>query len=159
SYALTPIVGSLARLHVPRAIGAAVAVTLLVGSAGLGVYTLSDEVLAIVRDVPQAARGIRERVVHRKEAPGLLTHVQQAGREIEGTADGRTAVPDDPRANAGMRDTVQRVQIVQPAFKASDYIWMGGVGLFGFVGQGVVILFLVYFLLLSGDLFKRKLVK
>jgi predicted PurR-regulated permease PerM len=51
------------------------------------------------------------------------------------------------------------VQVVEPAFRASDYLWMGGVGLFGFLGQFVVILFLAYFLLVTGDLYKRKIVK
>jgi predicted PurR-regulated permease PerM len=159
SYALTPIVGSLARLHVPRAIGAALALALLVGGVGVGIYTLSDEAMAIVADVPQTARRLRERVLtHRTQAPGMLTQVQQAAQAIEKTADVATSVTEDPRSG-GSRDAVQRVQIVQPAFKASDYIWMGGVGLFGFLGQAVVILFLVYFLLLTGDLYKRKLVK
>ena len=36
---------------------------------------------------------------------------------------------------------------------------MGGVGLFGFLGQFGIILFLVYFLLVTGDLYKRKMVK
>ena len=38
-------------------------------------------------------------------------------------------------------------------------MWIGGVGLFGFLGQFAVIVFLVFFLLLTGDLYKRKLVK
>jgi predicted PurR-regulated permease PerM len=36
---------------------------------------------------------------------------------------------------------------------------MGGVGFIGFVGQFAVILFLVYFFLVTGDLYKRKLVR
>jgi predicted PurR-regulated permease PerM len=160
SYALTPIVSALARIHVPRALGAAIALALLVGSVGIGIYTLSDNAMAIVADVPQAARRLRERVVtHRTQPSGMFTQVQQAAKEIEKTADMATTMPDDTRSTLGSRDAVQRVQIVQPAFKASDYIWMGGVGLFGFLGQAVVILFLVYFLLLTGDLFKRKLVR
>ncbi len=51
------------------------------------------------------------------------------------------------------------MQVVQPAFRASDYIWIGGAGLVGFLGQFTVILFLAYFLLVTGDLYKRKLVK
>ena len=81
--------------------------------------------------------------------------MQEAAKEIEKTADAATA--DDP-ARAG-REQIQRVQVVQPAFRASDYLWIGGVGLFGFLGQFAVILFLVYFLLITGDLYKRKLVK
>ena len=40
----------------------------------------------------------------------------------------------------------------------SDYVGMGG-GILPLGGQFVVILFLVYFMLVTGDLFKRKLVK
>ena len=157
SYALTPLVASLARLHVPRTVGAAVAVMMLVGGIGVGAYMLSDEAMSIVADVPVAARRLRQRVVaHRTEPSGMLTQMQEAAKEIEKTADVATKSEDDPRPQ---RSQVQRVEVVQPTFRASDYLWMGGVGLFGFVGQFVVILFLVYFLLVTGDLYKRKLVK
>ena len=159
SYAMAPIVTSLARVRVPRAIGAAVAVSLLVGSLGVGVYTLSDEAVAIVVSVPDAARRIRERFATRRQTNAtLMTQVQQAAKEIEKTADAATTTPDDDRTRTG-RDAVQRVQIVEPMFRASDSIWMGGVGLFGFLGQFSVILLLVYFLLVTGDVYKRKLVK
>jgi predicted PurR-regulated permease PerM len=158
---LMPLVGSLARLRIPRAVGAAIALLLVIGGVGLGVYTLSDDAMAIVADVPQAARRLRERVItHRNQPAGMLTQVQQAAKEIEKTADIATTVTDGPQSTApASRDSIQRVQIVQPTFKASDYLWMGGVGLFGFLGQAVVILFLSYFLLVTGDLYKRKLVK
>jgi predicted PurR-regulated permease PerM len=51
------------------------------------------------------------------------------------------------------------VEVVQPPFRATDYIWAGGMGLLNFAGQFAMILFLVYFLLVTGDLYKRKLVK
>ena len=161
SYSLTPIVSSLARLHVPRAIGAAVSVVLLVGAIGVGVYTLSDEAASIVAKIPDAAQRIRERVTahNRQNDVTLIKQVQQAAKEIEKTADFATTPADDPRPARVGRDPVQRVQMVEPAFRASDYIWIGGVGLFGFLGQFAVILFLVYFLLVTGDLYKRKLVK
>jgi predicted PurR-regulated permease PerM len=53
---------------------------------------------------------------------------------------------------------VQRVQIVEPAFRA-DYLWWGSMGLVGFAGELTMIMFLVYFLLSTGDLYKRKFVK
>ena len=157
SYALSPMVGSLEKRRVPRAIGAAVAVLLLAGGTGIGVYTLTDEAMAIVANVPEAARRLRERVTtHKQSTSGaLLSQVQEAAKEIEKTADAATKTPDERPT----RGAVQRVEVVQPAFRASDYIWMGGVGLIGFLGQAVVILFLVYFLLVTGDLYKRKLVK
>ena len=68
SYALSPMVTAMAKRHIPRAIGAAVAVLVLVGSIGAGVYTLSDEARSIVANVPEAARRLRERVsAHRTE--------------------------------------------------------------------------------------------
>jgi predicted PurR-regulated permease PerM len=51
------------------------------------------------------------------------------------------------------------VQIVEPPFRAGDYLWWGGVGLAGFLSQLAVVLFLSYFFLASGDLYKRKMVK
>src|SRR5262245_42540919 len=62
SYSLEPIVSTLFRVLVPRAIGAGVAVTLLIGAIGVGLYTLSDEAMAVVNNVPEAAQRIRDRV-------------------------------------------------------------------------------------------------
>ena len=157
SYALSPLVGSLARLRVPRAVGAAVAVVLLLAGLGVGVYTLSDEAMAIVADVPEAARRLRQRVVqHQRQPSGMLSQMQEAAKEIQKTADVATKTTDDSK---GRDRQVQRVEVVEPSFRASDYLWMGGVGLFGFLGQFTVILFLAYFLLVTGDLYKRKVVK
>jgi predicted PurR-regulated permease PerM len=158
SYALTPLVTGLARARVPRAVGAAVAVSLLVGSLGLGVYTLTDEAVSIVASIPEAARRIREQLTSTKrDNSTLITQVQQAAKELEKTAEAATAT-DEPHGRPAPV-AVQRVQVVQPAFNASDYLWIGGVGIIGFLGQFAVILFLVYFLLVTGDLYKRKLVK
>ena len=54
---------------------------------------------------------------------------------------------------------MQRVQIEQPAVKVSDYLWWSSASIMAFAGQAVSVLFLVYFMLMSGDLFKRKLVQ
>ena len=61
SYALWPIVTTLARLKIPRAIGAGVAVAVFVGTIGFSFYTFSDEAMGIIRDIPPAARTLRER--------------------------------------------------------------------------------------------------
>jgi predicted PurR-regulated permease PerM len=54
---------------------------------------------------------------------------------------------------------VQKVQVVEPAFDAKSYLYWGGMNLLGFAGQFAVVLFLVYFFLVTGDLYKRKFVK
>jgi predicted PurR-regulated permease PerM len=163
SYALAPFVNSLQRLRVPRAIGAAVAVILLVGGLGLSVYTLTDQAMAIVSDVPAAAQRIRERVrAHRAARGGALEKVQQAATEIDRAAQeaaNPTAAERDAAARQRQMTGVQKVEVVQPPFRANDYLWAGGVGLLGFAGQFVLVLFLVYFFLVTSDLYKRKVVK
>ena len=52
-----------------------------------------------------------------------------------------------------------RVQVEEPALRTSSYLWAGSLGALAWPPQTVMVLFLTYFLLLSDDLFKRKLVK
>src|SRR4029079_8509126 len=163
SYRLAPVVVCLQRRRVTRALGSAVAVILVVSGLGLGIYTLSDQAMAIVSDVPQAAQRIRERVrAHRGGKGGALEKVQQAATEIDRAAQeaARPTTAEKAMAAQAKADTdVQKVEIVEPPFRASDYLWSGGVGLLGFAGQFVLVLFLVYFFLVTGDLYKRKIVK
>jgi predicted PurR-regulated permease PerM len=49
--------------------------------------------------------------------------------------------------------------VVQPAVNVGSYLYWGGMGIVGALGQAVVLLFLVYFFLSSGNSYKRKLVK
>jgi len=153
SYALWPIVTALAVIKVPRAIGAAVAVVVFVAAIGFTFYTFSDEAMNIVRDVPPAARSLRERIEARRTRASetALEQVQEAATEIDKAA----AKASEP---AVQTRGVQKVEMVLPAFRISDYVGMGG-GIIPLGGQFVVILFLVYFMLVTGDLFKRKLVK
>ncbi len=155
SYVLGPAVASMARHGIPRALGAFLVIAALCGGAGYGAYSLSDEAVDIIDDLPRAAERLRERV-RRSRSPQeegtLLEKVQEAATQIDETAAKATEPVPTPR-------NVQRVQIVQPPFRASDYLWLGGQGLLSFLAQAGVVLFLVYFLLVTDDLFKRKMVK
>jgi predicted PurR-regulated permease PerM len=51
------------------------------------------------------------------------------------------------------------VQIVEPALNLRDYLLWGPMSAAAIAGQIALLVFLVYFLLASGDLFKRKLVR
>jgi predicted PurR-regulated permease PerM len=153
AYALEPLVTSLARMKVPRSLGAAIVLILLVGVMGGSAYSLTDEVMQIVAQVPQAAQRIQQRVrLHKKDGTGALEQVQKAANSLEQTAQ-VASQPDRPVPG------IAKVQIVEPAFKASDYLYWGGMGLIGALGQFAMILFLVYFFLVTGDLYKRKIVK
>jgi predicted PurR-regulated permease PerM len=54
---------------------------------------------------------------------------------------------------------VQRVEIVQPAFNVREYLSWGSSSALTFIGQVALVMFFAFFLLASGDMFKRKLVR
>jgi predicted PurR-regulated permease PerM len=151
SYALDPIVSLLVRWRVPRPLAAAaLLLTLTIGSAWL-VYGVRTEAIAVLDDLPRAARHIREQIERdRPRSATALQQVQKAASELERAA--TTAQPQTPPG-------VQRVQIESPPFQLSDYLMSGSLGVATAIGQLTLILFLVYFLLASGDLYRRKLVK
>ena len=157
SYSLSPPVRSLQKVGVPPALGAAIVLGLLVTLLGLGVYRLADQVVQIVDQVPTAARHLRAQVAeHRSQRGGVVEKMQRAATEVDKTA--AIATPD---TSSAARDAggVQQVQVVTAPFSLRGYIWSGSVTLLGFIGQFVMVLFLVYFFLVTGDLYKRKLVK
>lgn len=144
SYALDPLVSRLARL-----VGRALAAGLVVASvtAGLGglVYGLQDDALAIVDELPEAAAKLRS-VLRRGRSESALGKVQEAVSEIEKTASAATG-PGSPPPSAA------------PRLDLRGYVMWGSLGLVGMLAQIVMFVFLVFFLLLTGDLYKRKLVR
>jgi len=62
SYALSPAVERMQRCHIPRALGAAVLLTAVVGGLGSMLYSLSDDATALVDSLPDAAQKLREAV-------------------------------------------------------------------------------------------------
>ena len=155
SYVLAPLVESLARRGISRWIGAALVITFLVGGLGVATYKLAPQILSIVDDMPNAARRLIERSKFsraRTQDEGAIEKMQRAATEIDKAA---AAASQPAPAQSG----VTRVQIVEPAFRATDYLWAGGKNVLAFMGQFAMVLFLVFFLLVTGDLFKRKLVK
>jgi predicted PurR-regulated permease PerM len=152
-YALDPIVDRLQGLRIPRVIGAAAVLLLLSGGIGYGMWTLRDDAMAVVEQLPTAARRARQAFTQSRSGElAPIDKLQQAAKEIDRTA--AAAAGPEARDPAG----IQRVQIVQP-FRASDYLAWGSIGALALGTQIVMILFLSYFLLVADDLYKRKLVK
>jgi predicted PurR-regulated permease PerM len=54
---------------------------------------------------------------------------------------------------------VTRVVVEKPRLNVKDYLWTGTLGLFTFLGQVTLVIFIAFFLLASGDTFRRKMVK
>ena len=151
SYALEPIVSLLTRIHLHRILAAGLVVTMTGGALGYGIYSLSDDAAAIVAQLPEAAQRLR-RTMQRDGNNGAIGQVQKAAEELQKTAD--QAAGSNPAP-----ENVRRVQIEEPAINVREYITWGSTGLIAFAGQATLVFFFVFFLLASGDLFKRKLVK
>jgi len=153
SYALGPIVDWMERRKIPRALGAGVLLMAVVGGSAWLLYGLRSEGSAIVEQLPAGARRLRELIEHDRPATtGAIKQVQKAAAELEKAAN---AAGPPPTPASG----VQRVQVETPPFNISDYVMWGSLGVAAALGQLVMILFLVYFLLATGDLYRRKLVK
>jgi predicted PurR-regulated permease PerM len=152
SYALSPMVRSLTRIRVPRILASAAVVALLTGGIGYTGYSLSDDASAIVAAMPEAATKLRQVMQREQGEDGAIQQVQRAAEELKRTADEAAGTNPPPRG-------VQRVQIEQPAIDIREYAMWGSAGVAAFAGEAMLIVFFVFFLLASGDLFKRKLVK
>jgi predicted PurR-regulated permease PerM len=152
SYALDPVVDRIVALKLPRSVAAALLLTVLTAGTGWLAYNLRSQVTDIVDQLPKAARRLRERMESsRPLPPSAIQQVQKAANELEKAANAAAPSPAPPG--------VQRVQVESAPFNITDYLMSGSLGVATVVGQIVLILFLVYFLLASGDLYKRKLVK
>lgn len=153
SYVLGPAVTSLAKRGIPRFIGSGLVLALLCGSIGTGVYFLTSQAVAMVESVPEAAQRLADRVKwQRRQRDSALQKVERAATEIDQAAQEASQPAKTPGGPP-------KVQIVEPAFSARAYLWAGGAGIVWFLGEVAMVLFLVYFLLVSGDLYKQKLVK
>lgn len=153
SYALSPAVDWMERrARIPRVVGAGVLMAAIVGGLGATAWSLADDANDLIESLPVAAQKLRDAVRSRqgKEASTLDT-VQKAAAELERAA--------EEGAVAAVRRGVMRVEVQKAKFNVKDYLWTGTVGLLSLIGQATVVLFLTYFLLVSGNTFRRKLVK
>jgi predicted PurR-regulated permease PerM len=147
SYALHPLVDRLSAWRVPRSVGAALVLAVLVGSfSWLGV-SMSDDASALIQKLPEAARQLRQDLSSaRSGAPSALQNMSEAAGHLQGAA-----------TDAESREA--------PASHATEPTWLrdytlAQTALIVNVGaQTPIVLLLTYFLLASGLHFRRKLVQ
>lgn len=151
SLALARMVRRLERF-MPRWVAAGVVVlALVVGLAALA-YTLSYEATRAIAELPTATRQLRQAArVMLNQQSGPLRQLQRAIDELERTATESTDRPSTPSG-------VTAVQVVEPPVDFGNVVWLGSTGVLWILAQLTLVLFLVYFLLAYGDMFKRKLV-
>ena len=152
SYALSPIVNWAQAKGVPRWLGAAVLLVSIIGGIATAGYSLSDEAGKLVDSLPAAAQKFRQTMQKdRDKSVSALDTVQKAATQLEQATQDR-AVSTNSRG-------AMRVVVEPSHFNVRDYLWTGTVGLAALAGQATVVIFLTYFLMCSGDTFRRKLVK
>ena len=153
-YALSPVVDAMVRIRIPRALGAGLLILGILGAGATAVWSLSDDANELIESLPAAAERLRAKVQQRASEKTPLEPVQKAAAELEKAAEA-TQSPQAPAPQRG----VQRVVVEKPRFDLREHLWSGTVGLVTLIGQVVLVTFLTYFLLLSGDTFRRKMVK
>ena len=149
SYAFAPVVDRLERRSIPRGLSAAVLLLAFVGGLGAAAYALRDEATSLIETLPEAVQKIQQSM--QKEFAGqgeTIQKVQQAAREIERATQGAAGT----QAPSG----VTRVQIEKPSLNIREYLVTSLASGVATIGAALIVLFLAFFLLASGDAFRRK---
>ena len=141
SYALEPVVAWMARA-MPRLAAASLLMLTLLGLSAWGVYSLRDDAEKALEALPDAARRVREMVTSRQQS-GAASNIKEASSELQGIASGQ----DKPAPAAAQSSP-------------SSGLLQRGIGsVFALSGHLMVIVFLVFFLLVAGDHFTRRLIE
>ena len=153
SYAFSPLVNWMETRRVPRWLSSAVLLLAILGGIGSGAYLLRLEAAQLIEALPAAAQKLGQALRSGSgKSTSTLETVQKAAAQIE-------QATRDSAAVTGPNRGATRVVVEAPRFNIKDYLWTGTMGLIALMGQIAVVVFLTYFLMLSGDTFRRKLVK
>ena len=148
SYSLKPMVAGLERLHVHRALGSLLVLVMVTAIVGGGIFLLRDDATSALAGLPDAARKIRL-AAHETAAQkdGAVGHVRAAAAELNrAAAEAAGNAPVVPATPPAAPSALQRWISDQSANALDVFVEIGVAGL------------LAYFLLASGDTFRRKLV-
>jgi predicted PurR-regulated permease PerM len=154
AYTLNPLVVWLEAIKIPRVAGTVIVMANVIGALVLGTYSLRGEMQTIIEQLPEAAAKFAAGLERMQfSQTGTMQKVQNAATEVEKAttqAAGGPAAPPQPATH---------VIVDKPTFKLGNFLWESSMGALGAMGQAAMVVFLVFFLLLGGDTFKRKLVR
>jgi predicted PurR-regulated permease PerM len=148
AYTLNPLVVWLERLRIPRGLGTCIVLLAVLGGTAAGANALHTEFMSILERLPAATAKVGK-ALRAKGQPSAVQQMQAAATELEKATN----------QAAGVQPPAKRAEPPPPAIRVRDWIWQGSISAVGFVSGATMVLFLVFFLLWSGDTFKRKLVK
>jgi predicted PurR-regulated permease PerM len=115
---------------------------------------LRGQIQTILDQLPEAATKMSAGLNSMSRGQvSTMQKVQTAATEIEKSTIAATGSVAAPKTAA------TRVVIDQPGFKLGTFLWAGSMGAAGAFGQATMVLFLTFFLLLSGGTYKLKLVR
>jgi predicted PurR-regulated permease PerM len=151
---VNPLVNRFEAIRVPRVAGTVIVMMSIIGALTFGTYSLRGQMQTIVAQLPVAAVTLTTGLARlRISQTGNLRTMQNAAAELE------KATTQESTGSVPQRHPATHVIVDQPAFKLDNFLWKNSMGALGLMGQGAMIAFLVFFLLLGGDTFKRKLVR
>ena len=154
AYALNPLVNQLEQIKINRFIGSTLVILVLISGIVFGGYALRGQVQSIISILPEAATKLTSSfAVKRGEPLTNMQKIQIAANQVE-------KATNAAESNiTKQKKPVMHVVLDERKFKIGDFLWRSSLGVFGFIGEAVTMIFLAYFILLTGDSFKRKLVK
>lgn len=153
SYALSPFVDWLKSCYIPRAVGAALVLAALITGVSWATFSLEDDAVSLIEKLPEAARKVRQHVSDAgKGGPTALQKIQEAATELQGAASDAAGQNKPAKPTSPARQT-------EPSVWLRDYMLTQSALLFTVAAQTPIVLLLAYFLLASGQHFRRKLVQ
>ncbi|SHI28771.1 Predicted PurR-regulated permease PerM [Pollutimonas bauzanensis] len=153
AYTLNPLVVWLERCRIPRIAGTTLVMLALFGSASIVLTSVYNEAQSIVDELPIATYKFNNALKRADNGElGALDKLRSAADALKKAASPTTA--EDAQGAAAAPSAVK-----PPDFNLNEWLWAGSLSAAAFAGKLTVILFLVFFALLSGDTFKRKLVR
>ena len=139
---------------------------MVVGSFSWIGFSMSDDAAAVIEKLPEAARNLhRDFSTARSGAATALQNMQEAAHELQGAAADAGAQSEagaKPGASAGTRARPEARAVAAQAPEPTwlrDYTLAQSALLATVAAQTPIVLLLTYFLLASGEHFRRKLVQ
>jgi predicted PurR-regulated permease PerM len=149
NYALSPVVGRLARWGMPRAIGAALVILAFSAAIAGAFYRVGSDAGDLLQEIPSAVQRLRVALTNaQQDHTGALEHVQRTAAELQKLAEAATPAPARPKASAP-----------SSGLDISSMLLIGTSNVAIAAGQLASALFLAFFLLSAGDLFRRKFMR